>query len=299
MTVGSPSSNNGSGPNTNPNSVDKIWLRVAAAFVLMPIVVGGVFVGGRIFVALVAFMCVVMLYEWTRLVEGREFSNSFYALCVSSAFGFFAAGAGAYPLAYALVAFGAIAAFIVRVFDKSKTRAPVTLDGTVAAPWWSPIAVPYFVMPCLALIWLRAEVPNGRAFVFFLFFVVWAADSGAYFFGKFLGGPKMAPALSPKKTWTGVIGGVLCGGIIGAISSQILFAQAPAFAFLISGAALGGMSVLGDLAESIAKRYFGKKDISGFIPGHGGALDRLDGMIFATIALSAVLYAFMFFEQLL
>ncbi|MHA7873597.1 MAG: phosphatidate cytidylyltransferase, partial [Hyphococcus sp.] len=128
---------------------------------------------------------------------------------------------------------------------------------------------------------------------FMLFFIVWAADSGAFVTGKLIGGPKISHALSPSKTWAGICGGVLGGCIAGAVAGVHFFGWQSAMAFLLIGGVLGAASVAGDLFESALKRNFGLKDISGFIPGHGGALDRMDGMIFATAAMTGGYFAYM------
>ena len=167
-------------------------------------------------------------------------------------------------------------------------------DGPGAA--WPAFASIYIIAPAVALLWLRLDVENGRALTFLLYAVVWAGDTGAYVFGKLVGGPKFSPSLSPAKTWAGIIGGVLAGGVAGYWAAASFFGGA-VMPTLLVGACLGGASVIGDLAESAFKRQFGVKDISGFIPGHGGALDRMDGMIFATTAMTSALFIYMVVEK--
>jgi phosphatidate cytidylyltransferase len=113
--------------------------------------------------------------------------------------------------------------------------------------------------------------------------LVWATDSAAYLVGRWVGGPRLAPRWSPKKTWSGAIGGIAAAGLVGAITAKMLGISMLSPVFWVSM----GLSVLaqfGDLAESAAKRHFGVKDSSGLIPGHGGLLDRLDGMLTALVA---------------
>jgi phosphatidate cytidylyltransferase len=165
----------------------------------------------------------------------------------------------------------------------------------VAVEWWRmwrhrPTAgalaagIAYVAVPTIALIWLRDDVLVGRANLIFTVLIVWASDVGAYVFGRLIGGPKLAPAISPGKTWSGALGGLLCAGLIGlaavAMSSGSFAAGALARAMLVAGA-LGVVSELGDLFESGIKRHFGVKDSGGLIPGHGGLMDRLDGLIAA------------------
>jgi phosphatidate cytidylyltransferase len=168
----------------------------------------------------------------------------------------------------------------------------VALIGNVAAQAreergiWVVLGILYIAIPCLALVWLRQRVPFGLEAVMWLFSVVWATDSAAYLAGSVFGGPKLAPDISPSKTWTGAVAGLAAG-----VVATIAFAQALGGfadpAFVAAGAMLSLLTQCGDLAESSLKRTFGVKDASDLIPGHGGALDRLDGMIFATLGLAA------------
>ncbi len=259
--------------------------RIVTAAILMPLVIGAVYAGGPAFAALVAFAAVVMLFEWTRMVERRSFSRSFYALVIGSAASLFFAAGGFYDAAIAIAALGGVAAFFL-------AKRETGIGG------WSAFGAVYVIMPCIALIWLRLDAPTGRALTYLLYGVVWAADSGAFFFGKFIGGPKISHALSPSKTWAGIVGGILGGCLVGAVVGGVLYGPEGAVLHLFIGGGLGAASVVGDLVESAFKRNFGLKDISSFVPGHGGALDRLDGMIFATSAMTGGLLLYMLSEKL-
>jgi len=129
-----------------------------------------------------------------------------------------------------------------------------------------------------ALAWLRADPLDGVSIVAFLLVVVWSSDVGAYGFGRLVGGPRLAPSLSPGKTWSGAAGGLACavfGGLLAApIGSETLQVG-------VIAATLGIAAQMGDLAESALKRRFGVKDSGSLIPGHGGVLDRLDGLMAA------------------
>ena len=267
-----------------PASSGALLQRALSALVLAPVVLAAIYFGERLFAATIAFASIVMLFEWTRMVERREFSDSFYALALAAAAAMYAAASGAYPLAFAVSAVSGVVAWGLA-------------KRTGGLGFWPALAAPYVIMPCIALLWLRLDVENGRALTFFLFLTVWAADTGAFFLGKFIGGPKISHALSPSKTWAGIAGGVIGGGLIGAGAAYYVHAgdggwsHAPLY--VLGACALGAASVIGDLVESAFKRNFGVKDISGFIPGHGGALDRLDGMIFATTAMTGALFIYM------
>lgn len=259
--------------------------RVISALILMPGALAATFAGGPVFTAVIAFVCIVMLFEWSRMVETREFSPAFYLLAVAATGALVCAAGGYFTWAFGICALGAIAAAIAA-------------SGRPDAGVWTGFGAVYLIAPSLALIWLRLEADNGRALTFLLFIVVWAADSGAYAAGRFVGGPKVSPIVSPAKTWAGIVGGVILGAFAGAAFAQAAFGLGSLTNYLLIGAALGLASVLGDVAESAFKRMFGVKDSSGFIPGHGGVLDRLDGMIFATSAMTSVLFVYILAERL-
>lgn len=138
----------------------------------------------------------------------------------------------------------------------------------------------YVGLAGVCLMWLRGDSAAGRVNVLFLVFVVWASDIGAYAAGRIFGGPKLAPAISPSKTWSGAAGGLLAAVAVGVGVAGAAGAGAPGRAALVA-AVLGAASQLGDLLESAVKRRFGVKDSGRLIPGHGGLLDRLDGLLAA------------------
>lgn len=264
----------------SPASTRSLLLRVGSAAILIPLVLIAVHVGGRLFAGVVAFACVVMIFEWTRMVERKECSPSFYALAFGAAAAMFAAPSGAYIAAYAICAVSGVIAYIL-----AKQKGGLGI--------WPAVAAIYILAPSVALMWLRLDAEQGRALTFTLYFIVWAADTGAFVTGKLIGGPKISYALSPSKTWAGIGGGVVGGALIGALSASLFFGAAAFVWYIVIGGVLGAVSVAGDLAESAVKRNFGLKDISGFIPGHGGALDRMDGMIFATAAMTSAYFVYM------
>ena len=245
---------------------------------LIGVTLGAVYLGGPIFAGLVGFLVVIMCFEWARMIEGRELSPVFYALSLGGAAAAVSASAALYDIALIASLIAGIAAAI------ASSRA-----GARRARWAFLGAV-YFIAPSVALLWLRMSVDNGMGLTLWLFFIVWSADTGAYFAGRFFKGPRLSPSLSPAKTWSGAIGGVMLGGVSGAIGGYLIFGADSGMNSVLIGASLGLTSILGDMVESAFKRIFGRKDMSGIIPGHGGALDRLDGMIFATAAMALVLF---------
>ncbi len=258
-------------------AADRLTLRIASAAVLAPAAIAATMTGGPVFAAAVAFALVVMCFEWTRMVQkGREASPAFYALALGGALAISAAAAGFYVAALLMCAVSAAAA--------------VGLTRGRTGEWsWIAFGAVYVLAPSVALIWIREGLEDGQALALLLFLVVWSADTGGYVGGRLVGGPKLNVALSPAKTWAGAVGGVIFGSAAGAIAAAYLFKSAETGHFAVIGGSLGLASILGDMTESAFKRNFGIKDMSGFIPGHGGALDRLDGMIFATTAMALVI----------
>jgi phosphatidate cytidylyltransferase len=155
-------------------------------------------------------------------------------------------------------------------------------------PPWHAAGVFYIGIPCLSLVALQTLALHGSTIVLGLFLLIWATDTGALVFGKLIGGRKLAPAISPGKTWAGTIGGSLTGALVFTLYIAVLSFNVPmaflfalAFSLVVHG---------GDLFESYVKRRFGTKDTGGLIPGHGGALDRLDSTFAAAPAMAALVF---------
>lgn len=159
--------------------------------------------------------------------------------------------------------------------------------GNRGWPGWLFVGVIYIGIPCFSLVWLRADHEIGRITVFWVFALVWAADSGAYIFGRLIGGPKFAPRISPNKTWAGFLGGVFCAACVG-LAAAVLLEKESLVVWGAVSAVLGAIAELGDLLESKIKRYFDVKDTSKLIPGHGGLLDRVDGLLAASFATALI-----------
>lgn len=256
--------------------------RVGSSLVLVPVTVAAAYAGGVIFVALTALAAILMLFEWARIVDGRDFSAVFYSLALGGAAAFAVAAVGAFPMAYAICAATGAAAFAASYWGAKRKL-------------WAALGAAYIIAPTVALIWLRNEYDSGRALTLMLFAIVWSADSGAYFAGRLVGGPKMSPLVSPAKTWAGAAAGLIMGAGAGAAGAIWIYGEGSVGLYILGGSLLGVSSILGDFAESAIKRRFGFKDASQLIPGHGGVLDRLDGMIFATTAMTLALFLHMVF----
>jgi|TARA_B110000503_G_C7111818_1_gene398469 phosphatidate cytidylyltransferase len=150
---------------------------------------------------------------------------------------------------------------------------------------WKLAGIPYIMFPCLSLIWLIEQSPstdsaisfNGVSMIISIFVLVWANDIGGYVFGKTIGGPKLCAKISPNKTISGFIGGVLCSMALAPLLND----------GLLFGAAIAIIASIGDLLESWFKRKFKVKDSGSILPGHGGLLDRVDGILLVVVVVAA------------
>jgi phosphatidate cytidylyltransferase len=149
------------------------------------------------------------------------------------------------------------------------------------------VAILYVLGALLALLWLRHQPGVGRQTILWIVACVWATDIGAYFVGRFAGGAKLAPRVSPGKTWAGLVGGMAWAAVASAAIGYALDAG-ETFSLALIGAGLAVVDQLGDLLESAAKRRAGVKDSGTLIPGHGGLLDRVDGLIAVLVVVALI-----------
>lgn len=247
--------------------------RVVSALVMVPVALGLAYAGGFAFNLLVLGLAAVMAHEWSGLSSGR-------VSMVSAATG------GAVVGCVGIAAVGYADAGLAAIIPMAGLTLALAWFGG-ARNLWPPLGVVYVAAPCIAVIWLRAEPALGLATIIWLFAVVWATDIGAYFAGRGIGGPKLAPRISPNKTWAGLGGGILAAATVGAVTATVLDVSG-GLALILFSAGLAVVAQIGDLAESMAKRHFGAKDSGQLIPGHGGVLDRLDGLMTAAPAVALV-----------
>jgi phosphatidate cytidylyltransferase len=146
---------------------------------------------------------------------------------------------------------------------------------------WLLAGVVYIAVPCVVVIWLRRIDPQGFQFIIWIFVVIWATDIGAYFTGRSLGGAKLAPKISPNKTWAGFFGGIILAIAASLILNDYANPSYGTLELLAASLVLSIVGQLGDLLESWVKRVFGVKDSGSLIPGHGGVLDRIDAILLA------------------
>ncbi len=255
------------GVSTNP-----LLLRVITGLVLVMVALAAVRLGGPAFTALVSAATLIMFMEWSvmhRLPRGLRLAG--LALLAGTILVMALEPVGEAVL---LLAGGAAA---LGIFARGLQRGL----GVRAA-----LGVLYAGLPAIALVWLRGRSLGFEATVF-LFLCVWAADIIAYFTGRALGGPKLAPAISPNKTWSGAIGGIVGAMLVAGGLATWYLAQSggiKAGYFIALAGFLAVLSVLGDLFESGLKRRAGVKDSGNLLPGHGGVMDRLDGLVPVAIA---------------
>ena len=235
--------------------------------------------GGWWFASLVGIASILMCWEWSRLTRTTTQTVE-TPLRASIDHGLFL-HAGVTAAAVALVAIGKagwaaalLTAGAAGVFALSSGR------------FLPAFGVAYVGLPAFVLVWLREDAEYGLAAILYLYLAVWVTDIAAYATGRTVGGPKLAPSISPGKTWSGLIGGVACAGLAGAAFSHFVSdGSASRLGFLAVALAIAAQ--LGDLYESSLKRRSGLKDASNLIPGHGGILDRVDGLV-AAIALATL-----------
>jgi phosphatidate cytidylyltransferase len=152
---------------------------------------------------------------------------------------------------------------------------------------WVAVGIFYAAAMFIAPVVLRADAQFGMAVILLLFAVVWTTDIVGYFAGRAIGGPKLAPSVSPKKTWSGAIAGLVVAVLIVVLATRFI-PQAKVGVLIALTIVLSIVSQAGDLAESALKRHFGAKDASQIIPGHGGVMDRLDGFWAATLCAAII-----------
>jgi len=248
---------------------------VISALILAPVALVPAYVGPYLWDALVAVMGALMAWEWAGLCGSGKLSRA-GALSIVLAPGAVATRAlwGMSP-GLAVVAAGALAVGVGARWERTPN------------PGWRTGGVVYVGLPCLALAWLRARPEDGLATLLWVLALVWATDTGAYVAGRGIGGPKLAPRISPNKTWAGLGGGMIAAAAVGWAASFVVEGATAAIVVPLS-AALAVVEQAGDLFESAVKRHFGVKDSSRLIPGHGGVLDRVDGLLAVSLAVAAL-----------
>lgn len=251
-----------------------LGVRAASAAVLIPAVLADVWMGGIWFHLFVALIGILMAQEWVNIVHKDN----------PLQFALHAAGAmcGALlPLDIGLTG-GLLAICVLTILS-----AAAALREAPGGPAWRFLGVPYVSLPPIALVVLRDDPTYGIASIVLVMLMVWAADTLAYFAGRIIGGPKLAPRISPKKTWAGM-GGAMAGSAIAALGVGTALGVPSLWMLLLVAALLAVVEQGGDLFKSAMKRHYGVKDSGRLIPGHGGVIDRVDGLVAVATAAALI-----------
>tara|TARA_R110002126_G_scaffold25553_13_gene87307 strand:- start:1512 stop:2360 length:849 start_codon:yes stop_codon:yes gene_type:complete len=253
-----------------------LGLRLRSAAIFAPPVFAAVYFGSPWFDALIVVASGIMVWEWARMCSGGNFTLVGWSM-----------EAGIAVCLLALYVNELLAALAVAVAVAGAVGMIAFVRGH-ESPARMALGTMLIGVFCLAFLWLRAYPGAGLEFVVWLVLAVWFTDAGGYFFGRSVGGPKLAPRISPNKTWAGLGGGILLAVVWSCIWLSWYGGHdlAPAIG---AAAAVAVLAQLGDLSVSSVKRRFGVKDTGGLIPGHGGILDRLDGMLLTGPAAAIVL----------
>lgn len=241
-----------------------LLMRVAAAVVLAPLTVGIAYLGGWLWALLVLAAAVGLYVEWLTIVGAARNTAVLVAGVVALLVG------GLCMVHWIAVAAAVMAAGLVVVAIAGGERRV-----------WAATGLAYAACALVASDLVRGDAETGFLALMFVLLVVWVTDIGGYFAGRGIGGPKLWPRVSPKKTWAGAIGGLVGSLVVAAVFAVLGLGRMGPLLALAS--VLSVVSQLGDLFESAVKRTFGVKDSSHIIPGHGGLLDRLDGFVAAIV----------------
>jgi phosphatidate cytidylyltransferase len=248
-----------------------------SATVLAPLAILAVWFGHWVLLLTLAAAAALLAEEWSLMSAPRAPLRVAASITCTVIAAVFVAYFGYYTEAWIMAAAAAaICALIAR--------------GAAERPADAAFGALYIGIPCIALIWLRAS-PQGANWTVLLLVVTWSADIAAFAVGSVLKGPKLWPRISPNKTWSGFFGGLCAAMIASIIVPLVSQALASPMRLSVAAAALmglvGGLATMGgDLLESVLKRRFGVKDSGDLIPGHGGLLDRVDGLMFAILAVA-------------
>lgn len=241
-----------------------VYTRIVSGTILSILVLGTLLLGEPYIQGLVALVTLAMIREWSRLI-GNQSRTIFvvYTLILFSFLGIWALGHTREALAGLIV------------FSLALYCGGVALQQQVVR--WLAVGLVYLGVPIMSLLWVLEQFPQGPFLILWVIGVIATNDTCAYFTGRALGGPKLAPRISPGKTWSGLAGGLLGAAVLGFITALVHGAhQGVMVGAALTTALLGNF---GDLLESAFKRHFHVKDTGNAIPGHGGFLDRCDSIL--------------------
>lgn len=252
-----------------------IGLRAASALVLAPGALFAVWLGGPWIVGVLVIACAVLSMEWARMSAPSDWKAVACAVGLALAATVVVGPVAGLSVALITLVFGAAAAALF-----ARARRQSAIDAAYG--------VFYIGWPAALLIWLRdGDGAIGFYWVTLAFVVAWAADITAFLVGSVLGGPKLWPRYSPNKTWSGFVGGLTAGTLAGVAMALLPESGTSSLAWSALLGLAGALATMaGDLWESALKRRFGVKDAGTLIPGHGGLMDRVDGLMFAIVVIA-------------
>ncbi len=242
--------------------------RILTGVVMIVAALGALWLGGAAFWGLVSLLAVMMMIEWAQMAKAVR-----WQIWLSAAL-----AAGLMAAAWSFTDEGLVSSFPDRLIAQMADLAGISaiLLAVISFRARLGVGLLYAVFPAVALVFIRQQPGQGLMLALWTLMIVWATDIGAYFAGRAIGGPKLAPGLSPNKTWAGLIGGMASAGLVGAAISSA--GGLPVLCW-VAGAPLAVAAQIGDLFESWLKRRSGVKDSGSLLPGHGGVMDRLDGVV--------------------
>ena len=246
-----------------PRQSSELSQRVISAIVLAMIAIAALWIGGWVFAFFIIVLAAIGLWEWTGICGTADPPWLRACLIAAVVLGLTMTHIGNLVFALSLLAGAAALA--------------LTVSCAQRAFGWAALGIVYVAIPSIALIAFRQEGEKGLLIIVFVALIVWATDIAAYFGGRSIGGPKLWPLVSPKKTWSGAATG-LSGAIVVALIFTMSAGTGNWLAAVVLAILLSVGAQVGDLAESAFKRRFGVKDSGTIIPGHGGVLDRVDGL---------------------
>lgn len=254
-----------------------LGIRLRSVAIFAPPVIAAVYFGPPWYDILVAGAAFVMVWEWARMCSNSEFTLVGWVM---------EAGIAACLL---VLYFSNPLHALIAVAAASGLVAVTAVTGRHESPVRMALGAAILGTFCLSFLWLRALPGNGLEVVVWLVLAVWFTDAGGYFFGRTIGGPKLAPRISPNKTWSGLGGGILLA-TVWSVVWLVWHGGHEIAVTVIAAVSIAVLAQIGDLSVSSVKRRFGVKDTGGLIPGHGGVLDRLDGMLLTGPAAAFVLF---------
>ncbi len=260
-------------PKGGPPAAADLLPRVMSALIMIPVALAATWYGGTVFALGAIVLGIGVFIEWLGIVETRSSPQAMVTGAVIIAGAGLMVMLGRTDAAAAVVGLAAVAAAAYFALGAAKA--------------WPTAGLAYSAALVVALIALRGDDWTGFLAVLLLFAATWSTDIFAYFVGRAIGGPKLAPRYSPKKTWSGAVGGLVAAVAAGALFALVAGIEQVGAVIAIS-AALSIAGQFGDFMESGLKRRFGVKDSSRIIPGHGGLMDRIDALTAAAFAAAVI-----------